>query len=120
MRRVSSHQQWSILLDWTRQIRLARLWLWCRKLVYCPKLHDEISESRNSHMQGVIRREWHALYQDDNAADGCFSARPEGSPQIPQSCVAVLVNGTTITGKLRLVLGNLGDSDFIMQFRTVH
>ena len=81
---------------------------------------------RNSHMQGVIRREWHVLFKDDNAADGCFSVRPKGTPQIPQSCVAVLANGATRVGpmslanalglacELRLVLENLGDSDSLL------
>jgi len=88
--------------------------------VYCPELHEEISVTRISHMQGVIRREWRALFKDDNAADGCFSSRPKGSPQIPQFSVAVLAKGRAIPCELRLALGNLGASDFIMQFRTVH
>ncbi len=71
-------------------------------------------------MQGVIRREWHVLFKDDNAADGCFSARPKGTPQIPQSCVAILANGATIACELRLVLENLGDSDSLLQYRTLH
>ena len=71
-------------------------------------------------MQGVLRREWHALFKDDNAADGCFLSRPKGSPQIPQSRVAALAKGVTIACELRLVLGNLGGSDFRMQSETVH
>ncbi len=71
-------------------------------------------------MQGVIHREWHALFKNDNAAGGCFSSRPQGSPQISQSSVAALANGTTITGELRLDLGNLGASDFFMQYGTLH
>jgi hypothetical protein len=31
-------------------------------------------------MQGVLRREWRALFKQDNAAEGGFSARPKGSP----------------------------------------
>ena len=55
-------------------------------------------------MQGVIRREWHALFKDDNAAEGCLPTRPKGSPQIPQSGVAVLDKGAAIACELRLVL----------------
>jgi hypothetical protein len=47
-------------------------------------------------MQGVLRREWRALFKQDNAAEGGFSARPKGSPQIPQSCVAVLDKGAPL------------------------
>jgi hypothetical protein len=47
-------------------------------------------------MQGVLRREWPALFKQDNAAEGGFSARPKGSPQIPQSCVAVLDKGVPL------------------------
>ncbi len=47
-------------------------------------------------MQGVLRREWPALFKQDNAAEGGFSARPKGSPQIPQSCVAVLDKGAPL------------------------
>ena len=71
-------------------------------------------------MQGVLRREWLALFKEDNAADGCFPARPEGIPQIPQSSVAALAKGITIACELRLDLGNLGGSDFSMQSETVH
>ncbi len=35
-------------------------------------------------MQGVLRREWQALFKQDNAAEDGFSARPKGSPQISQ------------------------------------
>jgi hypothetical protein len=48
-------------------------------------------------MQGVLRREWQALFKQDNAAEGGCSARPKGSPQIPQSCVAVLDKGAPLT-----------------------
>jgi len=41
-------------------------------------------------------------------------------PQILQSCVAVFANGTTIACELRLVLENLGDSDSLLQHRTLH
>ena len=61
-----------------------------------------------------------ALFKEDNAADGCFPARPEGIPQIPQYGVAALAKGVTITCELRLVLGNLGHSDFRMQSETLH
>jgi|GEM_PF-2012982 len=44
-------------------------------------------------MQGVIRREWRALFKDDNAAEGCFPARPSGVGQIPQYSVANLAKG---------------------------
>ena len=88
--------------------------------MYCPKLRTDISVPENSPMQGVIRREWLALFKNDNAAEGCFPARPKGSPQIPQFGVAVLDKGPTIARELRLVLGNLGASDFYRQFRTVH
>ena len=71
-------------------------------------------------MQGIIRRKWHALYKDDNAADGCFSARPKGTPKMSLSSVAVLGNGTTITSELRLVLGHFGGSDIMLQVRTHH
>lgn len=71
-------------------------------------------------MQGVIRREWQVLLKEDNAAEGCFPARPKGSPQIPQSSVAVLDKGVTIACKLRLVLGNLGASERFMQYRILH
>ncbi len=71
-------------------------------------------------MQGVIRREWHALFKDDNAADGCFPSRPKGSLQIPQSGGAVLDKGGAIACELRLVLGDLGASIICIQFRTVH
>jgi hypothetical protein len=71
-------------------------------------------------MQGVIRREWRALFKEDNAADVCFPARPKGSPQIAQSRVAAFDKGATIACKLRLVLDNLEASDFIPQFKTLH
>ena len=61
--------------------------------MYCPKLYADYSVTGNSHMQDVIRREWHALFKDDNAADGCFPSRPKGSPQIPQSGVACMDAG---------------------------
>jgi hypothetical protein len=61
-----------------------------------------------------------ALFKEDNTADGCFPARPEGIPQIPHPGVAALAKGITITCELRLVLGDLGDSDFSMQSDTVH
>ena len=69
-------------------------------------------------MQGVLRRKWRALFKEANAADDCFPTRPKGIPQIAQSCVAALAKGITIACELRLVLGDLGDSDFGMQFRT--
>ncbi len=53
-------------------------------------------------MQGVLRREWHALFKQDNAAEGCFSARPKGSPQIPQSYVAVLDKGLPLPANCAL------------------
>jgi hypothetical protein len=61
-----------------------------------------------------------ALFKEDNTVDGCFPARPEGIPQIPQSRVAALAKGITIACELRLVLGNLEGSDFRMQSETVH
>ncbi len=71
-------------------------------------------------MQGVIRREWPALFKDENAAEGCFPVRPKGSRQMTQYGVAVLANGGTIACELRLVLGNLEASYYPTMFRTVH
>ena len=73
-----------------------------RRLVWCPILQQEISVSRNSPMQGVLRREWRALFKEDNAAEGCFSTRPKGSPQISQSCVAVLDKGLPLPANCAL------------------
>ncbi len=76
-------------------------------------------------MQGVICREWLVLFKDYNAADGCFSARPAGVPQIPQSCVAVLDNAgvpdhPNIPCELRLVVTYLANSDIYILYETVH
>ena len=42
-----------------------------------------------------------------NKADGCFVARPEGSPQIAHSCVATFAKDWAIACKLRLTVNNL-------------
>ena len=62
-------------------------------------------------MQGVIRSPGfitmrRALFKDDNAADGCFPSRPKGSPQIPQSGVAVLAKGGAIACEPRLAINH--------------
>lgn len=80
--------------------------LWA--LVYCPKLSITFSEPENSQLQGVIRRKWQALFKDDNSADGCFPARPKGSPQIPQSCVTVLGKGNDHCLRTKPWLGEFG------------
>jgi hypothetical protein len=49
-----------------------------------------------------------------------FSSRPKGGYQMSQYRVAVLVNGTTINCKLRLVLAHLEASEIYVLFDTLH
>ncbi len=83
--------------------------------MHCPELDSVFSGPGNSQLQGVIRREWLVLFKDDNTADGCFPARPKGSPNISQLSLLPPNMGADIICKLPA-----GASETDMQFRTVH
>ena len=77
------------------------------RLVYCIVINGTFSVTRSRQLQGASGREWLVLSNRRNKADDGFSSRPKGGTQMTQYCFAVLVNGTTINCRLRLVLNHL-------------